>query len=209
MSGKQGRAFWELDIYRRYEELSEMLWNASESWDLRRYGRLRDQMLDAVDSIGGNIAEAVGRWYPKEGTHFLTYARGSLTETQHWIRVGIRRKLFSDDLIPRLREVSTTLLRQLNAFIRSQRLACWGAAAGQNAASVQESEAAYGDFAACSTDRRPPRRRSVANSQKPIANSQKPIAKSQEPVANTQKRIASSQKPIAKSQKPIAGGAHG
>ena len=121
MSGKEGTHFSQLQIYQRYEELSELLWNVVDCWDRMLQDRLGSQMLRAVDSIGANIAEAIGRAHFKESLHHLYYARGSLLETQHWIRVAVRRKLIDKTQTQQLREIALVLQRQLNAFIRVQR----------------------------------------------------------------------------------------
>jgi four helix bundle protein len=79
-------------------------------------------MLRAVDSIGANIAESVGRGHARDSRNFLFYARGSVAETQHWIRVAIRRALLAPETVEQLRDTSTVLYKQLNAFIRAQKL---------------------------------------------------------------------------------------
>ncbi|HEY3321063.1 MAG TPA: four helix bundle protein [Planctomycetota bacterium] len=121
MSGSRGRGFYDLEIDQRYERLSTMLWDAVDVWSERHQRHPGRQMLEAVDSIGSNIAESVGRGHFGESQHFLLYARGSMTETQHWIRTAVRRRLFADALIPQLREESMSLHAQLNAFINAQR----------------------------------------------------------------------------------------
>lgn len=120
MSGKRGQDFWDLDIYRRYEALSETLWTTEENGRPKHQHIIGYQMLRAVDSIGANIAESVGRGHLKESLHHLYYARGSLQETQHWIRVAVRRNLISVDDTSELRNTSVVLGKQLNSFIRSQ-----------------------------------------------------------------------------------------
>src|SRR5581483_221668 len=101
MSGKNS-PFWDLEIYKRYEMVSEILWNAAEKWPRLHQSVIGEQLLDAIDSVGSNISESVGRWHVKESLNLLYYARGSLSETQHWIRVGVRRKLFTDPVIKRV-----------------------------------------------------------------------------------------------------------
>ncbi len=120
MSGKAGRGFYDLEIYRRYETLSDALWSAVDGWEGRHQRTIGDQMLRAVDSIGANIAEGVGRGHYKDTNKFLLYARGSMAETQHWIRVAIRRRLIAPEAVSTLRDSSITLHRQLNAFLRAQ-----------------------------------------------------------------------------------------
>jgi len=121
MSGKQGRAFYELEIYKRYENLSDLLWDIVDDWSPRHQIHPGNQLLRAVDSIGANIAESVGRGHFKDSHNFLLYARGSIAETQHWIRKAVHRKLLAEEHVEELRETSIVLHKQLNAFIRSQK----------------------------------------------------------------------------------------
>jgi four helix bundle protein len=77
------------------------------------------QLVRAADSIGANIAEGSGRGTDPEIRRFLRVARGSLYETQHWLRRAYRRKLLSEkqvnDLLPLVRELTP----KLNAYLRS------------------------------------------------------------------------------------------
>ena len=139
MSGKSGSGFSELEIYKRYESLSELLWDMVESWPRRFQSIIGDQMLRAADSIGANIAEGVGRGHYKECLHHLYYARGSLAETQHWIRIAVRRKLVVEARIQPLRELSSTLHKQLNAFIAAQRPRRTANSTGDSAAEISPS----------------------------------------------------------------------
>ena len=121
MSEEKGRSFYELEIYKRYEQLSDVLRDIVDLWNSRYQNLIGDQMLRAVDSIGANIAEAMGRGHFKECLHHLYYSRGSLSETQHWIRRAIRRRLLNESQTNSLRENTMILSKQLNAFIRSQK----------------------------------------------------------------------------------------
>jgi four helix bundle protein len=65
------------------------------------------QLVRAADSIGANIAEALGRWHPADKRRLLTIARGSLYETEHWIDRAHHRGLLRDT--PDLSELGRTL----------------------------------------------------------------------------------------------------
>lgn len=113
--------FYRLEIYGRYESISNMLWAAVDSWPRSHQNLIGNQLLRAVDSIGANIAESVGRGHFWESLHYLFYGRGSLTETQHWIRRAVHLRLLKQDEVIFLRSETTTLHKQLNAYIRAQR----------------------------------------------------------------------------------------
>ena len=44
------------------------------------------QLFKAADSIGANILEGTGRGSFQDNRRFVKIARGSLNETQHWLR---------------------------------------------------------------------------------------------------------------------------
>jgi len=171
MSGTHGRSFADLEIYQLYESLSDRLWDIVESWDYRYQKRIGDQMLDAVDSIGANIAESIGRGHVRDGCRFLFFSRGSLHETEHWIRVAKRRRLIPDEALKELRDDFVILAKKLNAFIRKQRPPDAGGTR------VKEEEEEYGFLAFAERrsfrNNRPhnPRRRAKTKSQELRAKS--------------------------------------
>jgi four helix bundle protein len=50
------------------------------------------QIIQASDSLAANIAEGYDRYTPADREKFYLYSRGSLEETQSWLRKLIRRK---------------------------------------------------------------------------------------------------------------------
>jgi four helix bundle protein len=111
--------FENLQIYRLSEKLSDHLWKIVVRWDVFARDTVGKQLVRAGDSIGANIAEGSGRGTDPELRRFLRMARGSLYETQHWLRRAYRRKLLSqkqvNDLLPLVKELTP----KLNAYLRS------------------------------------------------------------------------------------------
>jgi four helix bundle protein len=111
--------FENLQIYRLSEKLSDHLWKIVVRWDVFARDTLGKQLVRAGDSIGANIAEGSGRGTDPELRRFLRMARGSLYETQHWLRRAYRRRLLSEkqvnDLLPLVKELTP----KLNAYLRS------------------------------------------------------------------------------------------
>jgi four helix bundle protein len=83
-------------------------WGNFERWSLGM------QLMRAADSIGANIAEAMGRWHVADQRRVLYLARGSLYETEHWILVAKQRGLLAENAgkqIPELARTLTGLIR--------------------------------------------------------------------------------------------------
>jgi four helix bundle protein len=111
--------FENLQIYKLSEKLSDQLWKIVIRWDILARDTVGKQLIRAADSIGANVAEGSGRGTDPEIRRFLRMARGSLYETQHWLRRAYRRRLLSDrqvsDLLPLVKELTP----KLNAYLRS------------------------------------------------------------------------------------------
>jgi four helix bundle protein len=111
--------FENLQVYKLSENLSDQLWKIVVRWDMLARDTVGKQLVRAADSIGANIAEGSGRGTDPEIRRFLRVARGSLYETQHWLRRAYRRRLLSEkqvnDLLPLVKELTP----KLNAYLRS------------------------------------------------------------------------------------------
>ncbi|WP_375512490.1 four helix bundle protein [uncultured Nostoc sp.] len=77
------------------------------------------QIVRSADSIGANIAEGVGRGSYQDDRRFVSIARGSLYETQHWLRRAYSRNLLTDEQIDALKLIINDLAPQLNAYLKS------------------------------------------------------------------------------------------
>jgi four helix bundle protein len=108
--------FRDLAAYQRSADLADELreliaaWPPDDRWSLGR------QLMRSIDSIGANIAEATGRFHPRDQTRFLYIARGSLLETEHWIATAERRGLLREDTTARL----TGIARPLSGLIKKR-----------------------------------------------------------------------------------------
>ena len=65
------------------------------------------------------IAEGSGRGTNPEICRFLRIARGSLYETQHWLRRAYRRRLLNEKQVKQLLPLVNELTPKLNAYLRS------------------------------------------------------------------------------------------
>ena len=111
--------FENLHIYRLSERLAEQIWRIVLGWEYFAKNTVGIQIVKAADSVGANIAEGSGRGTEAELRRFLRVARGSLYETQHWLRRAYKRNLLTqkqvDELVAVLRELSP----KLNAYLGS------------------------------------------------------------------------------------------
>ncbi|MBD2163260.1 four helix bundle protein [Calothrix membranacea FACHB-236] len=87
--------FQELRVYKLSEKLADEIWRIVDEWEMVAKNTIGTQMVRSADSIGANIAEGVGRGSYQDKRRFVRMARGSLNETQHWLRRAYRRKLLT------------------------------------------------------------------------------------------------------------------
>jgi four helix bundle protein len=88
-------------------------------WNFFARNTVGIQIVKASDSIGANIAEGSGRGTDPELRRFLRVSRGSLYETQHWLRRAFRRGLLSENQINELVPLVNELTPKLNAYLSS------------------------------------------------------------------------------------------
>jgi len=53
----------DLGVYRQALKISDFAWEIYKSFDWRTKKIIGDQFIEAIDSIGANIAEGYGRYY--------------------------------------------------------------------------------------------------------------------------------------------------
>lgn len=111
----------DLEIYKKAEELADEIWREVVSWDYFARNTVGKQLVDAADSVGANIAEGEGRHHIKDAVYFLYVSRGSLKETQYWLRRARRRKLMKNATADTLSQKAQTLLKQLNAYVTGKK----------------------------------------------------------------------------------------
>ena len=111
--------FENLRVYVLSEELADLIWTITSTWDGFSRDTIGKQVVRSADSIGANIAEGTGRYGLQDNKRFGYFARGSLYETKHWLRRAYQRRLLSQAEIARLRPLLEELLPKLNAYISS------------------------------------------------------------------------------------------
>lgn len=111
--------FENLQVYLLSERLADEIWNVVGAWEPFAKDTVGKQMARAADSIGANIAEGSGRGSFQDNRRFVKIARGSLNETQHWLRRAYSRKLLAKEQVDSLKPLVAELAPRLNAYLKS------------------------------------------------------------------------------------------
>jgi four helix bundle protein len=111
--------FEKLRVYQLAEALADSIWKVVIKWDYLAKDTVGKQIVRAADSIGANIAEGTGRGTLQENRRFIRMARGSLYETQHWLRRSYKRTLLTKEQIESLKSTIEELTPTLNAYFRA------------------------------------------------------------------------------------------
>lgn len=111
--------FENLEVYKLAEKLADAIWDVVSHWPEFAKNTVGRQLTRSADSIGANIAEGSGRGTYQDNRRFVRIARGSLNETQHWLRRAYKRNLLSPDHTKQLRPLVDELAPRLNAYLNS------------------------------------------------------------------------------------------
>jgi four helix bundle protein len=111
--------FESLQVYQLAEKLADEMWKIVDEWNPFAKDTLGKQIVRAADSIGANIAEGSGRGSFQDNRRFIRMARGSLNETQHWLRRAFKRTLLTKEQVIMLKPIIDELAPKLNSYLRS------------------------------------------------------------------------------------------
>jgi four helix bundle protein len=111
--------FENLRVYQLSEKLSDQVWDVVLGWNNFARDTVGKQLVRAADSVGANISEGTGRGRFLDNRRFVRMARGSLNETQHWLRRAYKRALLSKKQTDHLKPIIDELGPTLNAYLKS------------------------------------------------------------------------------------------
>ncbi len=111
--------FENLRVYRLSEELADEVWKIVTAWDYFAKDTVGKQLVRSADSVGANIADGEGRGSYQDNRRFIKIARGSLQETQHWLRRAFKRNILSEGDIGNIKPIIDKLAPTLNAYLAS------------------------------------------------------------------------------------------
>jgi len=113
------KSFQELRLYKLSERLADEIWKAVNTWEPFAKNTIGQQIVRWADSVGANIAEGVGRGSYQDNKRFVKIARGSLYETQHWLRRAYTRNLLTVEQVNIFTAIINHLAPQLNSYLQS------------------------------------------------------------------------------------------
>jgi four helix bundle protein len=111
--------FENLRVYKLSEELADEIWTIVIRWDAFAKDTVGKQIVRSADSVGANIAEGTGRHNFQDNRRFVKIARGSLNETQHFLRRAFKRNLLTSTDVKKLKPLVDNLAPQLNSYLKS------------------------------------------------------------------------------------------
>lgn len=111
--------FEKLQVYQLSERLADEIWRVAGGWNRFAQDTIGKQIVRSADSVGANIAEGCGRGSFKDNKRFVRTARGSLNETQHWLRRAFVRNLLTPEQVASIKPLVDELAPKLNAYLKS------------------------------------------------------------------------------------------
>lgn len=110
--------FEKLRVYQLSEQLADHVWSIVLTWNNLARDTVGKRLIRAADSIGANIAEGTGRGTYVDNRRFVRIARGSLNETQHWLRRAYKRRLVTTKQIGIIKPLVDELAPKLNSYLK-------------------------------------------------------------------------------------------
>lgn len=111
---------YDLEVYKLAKKLSEIGWKIYSNFDWETKKTAGFQFIDAVDSVGANIAEGYNRFHFLDRIKFYYNSRGSLSEANdHWIELINERGKINKENYQKFKEIAAKLNFKLNNFINS------------------------------------------------------------------------------------------
>ncbi len=111
--------FEKLRVYQLSEKLADQIWEIVLGWNNFARDTVGKQIVRSADSVGANVSEGCGRGRFLDNKRFVRMARGSLNETQHWLRRAYKRNLLTKKQVDSLRPLIDELGPSLNAYLKS------------------------------------------------------------------------------------------
>jgi four helix bundle protein len=118
MEGKNYILLEEMGVYNLQTGLSDEIWNIAIKWNFFAKDTIGKQLTRAFDSIGANIAEGFGRFHYADKVKFYYYSRGSVFESQYWIKRARERNLIKQEDCLKYLQSLQQINKELNFLIK-------------------------------------------------------------------------------------------
>jgi four helix bundle protein len=116
-----GKSYRELTVWQKAMQLVTHIYQATEKFPKNEMFGLSSQMRRAVVSVPSNIAEGQGRDSTKEFLHHLSFAYGSLIETETQLQIAANLGFLENRELTGLMEQTAEVGRLINGLSRSLR----------------------------------------------------------------------------------------
>ena len=110
--------FQELPIWREAIEVAAEIFKFCREGSMQREFRLKDQLTSACTSISSNIAEGFEYHNNRQFIRYLTYAKGSASETQSLLHVMIKSGMIGQNEFQSFSRRVASLSSQIGGFIK-------------------------------------------------------------------------------------------
>ena len=110
-------SFEGLEVYKQATVFCDAIWNIICNTSLNKDYKLREQINGSSGSIMDNIAEGFGRGGNKEFIMFLSYSRGSCSESKSQLTRAFNRNHIDEKTYNKLNCDAEELINQLSKFI--------------------------------------------------------------------------------------------
>lgn len=110
-------SFENLEVYKQATIFCDEIWEIIVNTPLSKDYKLRDQINGSSGSVMDNIAEGFGRGGNKEFIMFLSFSRGSASESKSQLLRCYKRKHIDEAVYQKLNTDAEELINQLSKFI--------------------------------------------------------------------------------------------
>ena len=116
-----GQGYRDLLVWRKAMELVTKIYQVTECFPKSEMYGLSSQLRRAVVSVPSNIAEGQGRDSSREFVHHLSFAYGSLMETETQLQIAVNLGFIQQMEVNHLFNNTAEIGRMLNGLSRSLR----------------------------------------------------------------------------------------
>jgi len=116
-----GKSYRELTVWQKAMQLVTDIYRATEKFPKAETFGLSGQVRRAVVSVPSNIAEGQGRDSAKEFLHHLSFAYGSLMETETQLQIAANLGFLAETEVIRLLDQAAEVGKLINGLSRSLR----------------------------------------------------------------------------------------